>query len=285
MLPTESTARSANPVVMTRNLYLGADLTPIIVASGPAEMVAAAADTWLAVVATDFPERAKLIAREVGDASPDVIGLQEVALWRSGAFLDPSDAMTVEYDFLASLQTELSNLGLNYSAAVIQETFDAEIPASVSTGGTPVFMDIRLTQRNVILVRDGVSYTNPQSAYYSTNTTFPGVGGIPGNNVVDLRGWVSVDIAIVPKEKPFRFVNTHLESFFPSVRTAQAQELADGPLSGTLKVIAVGGLQLAADRCGERCLPNPHRSKQREDARRLDRGQWGRSRVHLRAGC
>ena len=101
-------------------------------------------------------------------------------------------------------------------------------------------MDIRLTQRNVILVRDGVPYTNPQSVYYSTNTTYSDMGGIPGNDLVDLRGWVSVDIAITPKEKPFRFVNTHLESFVPSVRTAQAHELADGPLSGTLKVIAAG---------------------------------------------
>jgi endonuclease/exonuclease/phosphatase family metal-dependent hydrolase len=35
-------------------------------------------------------------------------------------------------------------------------------------------------------------------------------------------------------------VNTHLDPFYPPVRNAQAQELADDPLSGTLKVIAVG---------------------------------------------
>ena len=62
MLPAESTARSAGPVVMTRNLYLGADLTSIIGASDLTELSGAAADTWLSVVATDFPERAKLIA-------------------------------------------------------------------------------------------------------------------------------------------------------------------------------------------------------------------------------
>ena len=240
MLPAESTARSANPVVMTRNLYLGADLTPLITAQGPGELFAAAADTWLAVEATNFPERAKLIAQEIDDTSPDVIGLQEVAMWRSGTFLDPADADVVEYDFLASLQTELSNLSLVYSAVVIQETFDAEVPALISSGGVLVHMDVRLTQRNVILVREGVSYTNPRSAYYRISTTYPGIPGVPGSEVVDLRGWVSVDIAMAPKEKPFRFVNTHLESFVPPVRTAQAQELANGPLSGTLKVIAVG---------------------------------------------
>lgn len=101
-------------------------------------------------------------------------------------------------------------------------------------------MDIRVTLRNVILVRDGVPYTNPQSVYYSTNATFPDLGGIPGNDLVDLRGWVSVDVAMAPKERPFQFLNTHLDPFFPAVQNAQAQELADDPLSGTLNVIAVG---------------------------------------------
>ena len=267
MLPAESTARSANPIVMTRNLYLGADLTPIIVAPGPVELAEATANTWLAVAATDFPERAKLIAQEIDDTSPDLIGLQEVALWRYGDFGDPSDALTVEYDYLESLQAELSNLGLNYSVAVVQETFDAEAPASVSTDGTFVFQDVRLTQRNVILVHDSVSYTNAQSVYYSTNTTFPGIGGIPGNDLVDLRGWVSIDVAMTPKEKPFRFVNTHLDSFVAPVRTAQAQELADGPLSGTMKVIAVGDFNSppAGDQSGAyQILTDPSNGKMRD---------------------
>ena len=179
MLPAESTARSAYPVVMTRNLYLGADLTPIIDASDLTELSEAAADTWLSVVATDFRERAKLIAQEINDTSPDVIGLQEVTLWRSGQFGNPSDATTVEYDFLPSLEAELSNLGLNYNTAVVQQTFDAEAPAALSSNGTPVFMDIRITQHNVILVRDGVSYSNVQKAYYDSNLAYPDIGGIP----------------------------------------------------------------------------------------------------------
>lgn len=267
MLPGVSTARSANPVVMTRNLYLGADLTPVIIAPGPVELSRATADVWLAVVATDFPERAKLIAQEIDDTAPDLIGLQEVTLWRSGDFADPADATTVEYDFLASLQTELSNLGLNYTVAVVQPTFDAEAPAALSSGGTPVWRDIRITQRNVILVRDGVSYTNAQSVYYNTNTIYPNIGGIPGNDLVDLRGWVSVDVVMTPKEKPFRFVNTHLESFFPPVRTAQAQELADGPLAGTLKVIAVGDFNsppTGAESGAYQVLTDPSNGKMRD---------------------
>lgn len=44
MFPGVSTARSANPVVMTRNLYLGADLTPLIIAPGSTELLQAGSE-------------------------------------------------------------------------------------------------------------------------------------------------------------------------------------------------------------------------------------------------
>ena len=65
---------------------------------------------------------------------------------------------------------------------------------------------------------------------FDTNVTYPDIGGIPGNNFTDPRGWVSIDVTLEPKGKTFRFLNTHLESFIAPVRTIQAQELVDGPL-------------------------------------------------------
>jgi endonuclease/exonuclease/phosphatase family metal-dependent hydrolase len=55
-----------------------------------------------------------------------------------------------------------------------------------------------------------------------------------------LRGWVSVDVTPQTRGKTFRFVNTHLDPYFPLVRDIQAQEFVDGPLAATLKLIAVG---------------------------------------------
>src|SRR2546430_9148140 len=60
-------AQAATPTakVMSRNLYLGADLTPAIQATTFSQLLAADAQIFTAVHATDFPSRAKVLAREI----------------------------------------------------------------------------------------------------------------------------------------------------------------------------------------------------------------------------
>src|SRR6186997_1621493 len=62
------------PKVMTRNIYLGADLNPAVAAVGcsPAPFCTFDANQtiWNQVVATNFPARAKLLAREIDDDDP-----------------------------------------------------------------------------------------------------------------------------------------------------------------------------------------------------------------------
>jgi endonuclease/exonuclease/phosphatase family metal-dependent hydrolase len=239
LAPT-ATAAGPRPVkVMTRNIYLGADLTRSIQATSIPELLAANAQIFTNVQATDFPARAKLLAREIADAKPTLVGLQEVALWRSGAFNDPAPATNVEYDFLASLRSELAAIGAPYDVVRVQQEADLESPA-----GAPYFKDFRLTMHDAIIVRAGlgneVQLTNNQSANFATNLTL--TTGI-GQTITVLRGWTSTD-AVVNK-RPFRFVNTHLEAFHPLVRLAQAQELVapTGPVgSATGKVILVGDI-------------------------------------------
>ena len=70
--------------VMTRNIYLGGNIALPIGATSREDFEAKTTQLWQQVQATDFPARAKLLAREVRKTKPDVIGLQEVALWRRG---------------------------------------------------------------------------------------------------------------------------------------------------------------------------------------------------------
>jgi Endonuclease/Exonuclease/phosphatase family len=240
-------AEGANPgpvKVMTRNLYLGADLNRAIVATTIPELLAANAQIFTNVQTTNFPERAKSLAREIKDAKPTLVGLQEVAVWRSGAFNSPDPATNVEYDFLASLRSELAAVDAPYDVVRVQQEADLEAPA-----GAPFFKDIRLTMHDAIIVKAGlgneVQLANDQSANFATNLTL--TTGI-GQSITVLRGWTAVD-AVVNK-RSFRFVNTHLEAFHPLIRLAQAQELvaSTGPVgSAAGNVVLVGDINSGPD--------------------------------------
>jgi endonuclease/exonuclease/phosphatase family metal-dependent hydrolase len=245
-LPAAAAGKPRPVPVETRNLYLGADLAPAILAQNPLELVLAASAIWQQVVATDFPARAQTLAAEIDDASPLLVGLQEVALWRTGApdgppVLGGTPATNVVYDFLALLLDALAERGLTYDAVVVQQEADLEAP-------TLLGFDIRLTQRDVILAkavgRGELTLANPQSANYTTNLVLPIAGGLA--TVTSIRGWTSIDATA--KRREFRFVSTHLEAFSNFYRSAQALELLGGPLATTnLPVVLAGDLNSAPD--------------------------------------
>jgi len=248
---------NGNVDVMTRNLYLGADLTPAIGAPSLEALVAADGQILREVTANDFPVRAKGLASEIRAERPDLVGLQEVALWRTAPpsivpLLTGPSATTVRYDYLQELLANLNHGrgGPHYEAVVVQPEFDFEAPADENgePGDGPAAQGIpnaeinaRLTMRDVILARVGarVHTWNPQSGHFATLLEVP----ILGKPVTIVRGWTSVD-ASVDASRPFHFVNTHLESYNPLVRAAQAGELAAPGGSATSKspVILVGDL-------------------------------------------
>lgn len=239
MLAPAGEASTARPVrVMTRNLYIGANLDPATRATSVPQLMAAVAHIYSVVQRTDFPQRAKALAREIADADPVLLGLQEAATWYSGTLGDPSPAATVEYDFIASLRHELAAIGTPYDVVRVQREADLEAPA-----GAPYFRDIRVAGNDAILVKagtDGVALTNARSGHFASRLTI--TNGLGQPTVVD-RGWLSVD-AVVNK-RSFRFVNTHLEAFSAGVRLAQARELLapDGPVgSAPGPVVLVGDL-------------------------------------------
>lgn len=244
--------------VMTRNLYLGADLAPAIGARDLPSLVAATGGILRQVTATSFPTRVEGLAAEILETEPDLIGLQEVALWRTGPpslaplVGGPPMATTVRHDFLALLLAELNDGKRRYEVVVVQEEFDLEAPADENgvpgDGPFPIVnaeLNGRLTMRDVILARvdGGVRTSNPASGNFTHLLTLP----ILGAPVTVTRGWTAVD-ARVRGTLPFRFVNTHLEAFdpravHPSIRALQAAELVapGGPATGDL-VILVGDL-------------------------------------------
>ncbi|HEU5252129.1 MAG TPA: endonuclease/exonuclease/phosphatase family protein [Solirubrobacterales bacterium] len=236
--------------VMTRNLYLGADLTPAILAPTLPAFVAANGQILREVTANNFPLRAEGLADEILAAKPDLVGLQEVALWRTApvnfeVLTKGPSATTVRYDYLAELLAELNRGPDRYEVVVVQNEFDLEAPGdedgNPATGPFGADINGRLTMRDVILARRGagVDTKNAQSANFATNLVVT-VAGAP---VTIKRGWTATD-ARVRGTGWFRFVNTHLEAFQPLIRQAQAAELVapGGPATSDLPVVLVGDL-------------------------------------------
>ena len=215
--------------VMTRNVYLGGNIAGPIPAPDRQDFERRASALWAAVRTTDFPARAKLLAREVRRYKPDVIGLQEVALWRRGPKDgDATRASTVVYDFLRSLK---GRLGPGYKVAAVQREADLEAP--IADG-----YDVRLTMRDAVIVRKRVKVRRRLGANYRATLAVPTAIG----TLDSTRGWVGADLAL--RGKRFRFLNTHLEAFSDDHRLRQADELLRrrGPLRGQKRVIVTGDI-------------------------------------------
>ena len=239
--------------VMTRNLYLGADLGPVLAATSAQALVAAVTATYANVQATNFPERAEALADEIAENDPHLVGLQEAVLWLSQTPAGQGPATHVELDFLQILLDKLSARGKHYRAVeTVTVGSDFEAPRSTPSGP----QDIRLTDRDVLLARTDLparlfSVTNAQAATFQAlvpicRPTF----GCPSINppILVRRGWVAADATLHGHKT--RVVTTHLEPISRAVQEAQADELLAGPLATALPTVLLGDLNSAAGGVG-----------------------------------
>lgn len=239
-----TTAGPATVTVLTRNLYLGGDITrPVRAAQGRSGAEAltalghADAELRLVVEQTDFHARAGSLAAEIVAGRPDLVALQEAALWRHGPLqldhLGRLDATEVDLDFLALLQGALVARGAPYDVVAAQDESDVEAPAFLGGAGS---RDLRLTMRDVVLVRagSGVEVTGHGSGQYEHRIAVD-LGGVPFSFV---RGYVWADVTV--GDQPLRFVATQLESQSADVALAEAQELVAGPAAPGDRPVVIG---------------------------------------------
>jgi endonuclease/exonuclease/phosphatase family metal-dependent hydrolase len=225
---------------MTRNLFLGTGFEPILSITSPTGLFAAVAQLWANVQATDFRQRAVALAAEVERTRPDVIGLQEAVLWRTQS---PSDftatpATAVAYDFVELLLAELERHGLRYRAVAIATNSDFEFPV------TYLAIDVRLTDRDAILVREGLAFTNADVRPFQAALNIPN----PYLALSVPRSWQSVDVVV--DGQTVRVANTHLEPTDAAVQTAQGQELLAGLAASPYPALLLGDFNSKADRSG-----------------------------------
>jgi len=222
---------------MTRNLFLGADLSPAYRAlsapDGLAGLPAAVAATFNPgeppglVQRTDFATRAVALAGEIAAAEPDVIGLQEAAVWRAGE--------EVAADHLALLEAELERHGLRYRRVAVRENGSVALPSAAG-------ILVGLADREALLAREELDVSNVQTGIFTNALEMAAAQG----SFSLARGWIAADVAGV------RCVTTHLEIASPAaaatVQRLQAQELVEGPTISELPVVLLGDFNARPER-------------------------------------
>jgi len=250
-LSSQSLLRKGNSeaiTVMTRNIYVGADVDAILQAEDPEQIPLIVAEVFQSMLETNFPERAQALAKEISQNQPDLIGLQEVSLIRMQT---PGDAVVggtipaedVVIDQLQILMKSLNAFGLDYEVVAKVENSDVEMPMIVSFVEPYEFDDVRLTDYDVILAKRGIEISNIEARNFKAKIAIPEMGlELP-------RGYVAVTAKV--NGKKYRFVNTHLEDAdqggdLLKIQLAQAAELILRLARVRIPVILVGDFNSAA---------------------------------------
>jgi endonuclease/exonuclease/phosphatase family metal-dependent hydrolase len=250
LLPAVVVPRAAGGAVtvLTQNLFNGGvGLADVFTAASSSALVAAGSRTWAGLLASDIPVRAAALADEIARIRPDVIGLQEVSLWRDQA---PGDVLTspapnathVVLDYLAILLGALRARGVPYTAVATATGADLEFPRQGPSGE---LIDVRLTDRDALLVQadEAGRIGDPRHGSYTAQLSDP----FPTGRVRSTRSWISVDYRSGPTS--VRILTTHLEVGDPgtgSVQRDQAREFLALAAASPPPVIAIGDFNAPA---------------------------------------
>ena len=225
--PVPEASHKAGISVLSRNMYVGADVDAVIgalVTPDPTDDQTALVAAISTLHATAYPVRAAAMADEIARTRPHLVGLQEVS--RIDISLPPL-GIDLHLDFLPVLLAELQARGLEYDLAATVRNIEA----------TP-FPGVALADEDALLIdRTRVEVHGTTARRFSAN-----LGPIaPG--VVLARGWVSASVTV--EGRTYTVANTHLESGeapgLDRLRAAQAAELI-AALSGTSRAILLGDL-------------------------------------------
>lgn len=205
--------------MITQNLYLGADLSPILSASTPEHLMAALERGLVQLEESDPRGRVAAVARLVAGADPDLVLLQEASTWWR------RETLLVDYPALL-----LELLGGRYELAARRAGPRSTVPTA-DGGRTLEVGDAILVRRGMQVVASHGDFT----AVLKVETPLLGPISLA-------RGWAAVDAEVGGRS--VRVIGTHLERAEPglpaayAVQEAQAAELIAGPGAAAAVILA-----------------------------------------------
>jgi len=225
---------SSDIIVMTQNLYVGADVDLVIRALGTPE----SGDDFPALLfaietvgKTDYPARAEAIADRIARERPHAVGLQEVS--EINIDLRPLGVpVVIDQDFLAMLQAALAARGLNYQVAATSNNINVNLVSGL----------VRLRDHDALLIdADRVTINAASGQDFSVNL------GQVADGVVLIRGWVFARTTIGGRS--YTFASAHTEAnlagappgLLGQIRAAQVAEIV-GALGSSDRVVLMGDL-------------------------------------------
>src|ERR1700723_2934463 len=220
--------------VMTYNVNEGTDFLQVVDTQTLQEFLLGVGQVITQVQGTNPPERMQAVAREILEVQPELVSLQEVDQWYTGTF-DPvagtCGTMTLQYDMLQELLSDLSAQGGHYKVAV--QVTQYAFPPTPGLIPPLDYICVSVNYYNVTLAPTDLpsrifQWSNPQTGQYVNEVVLQTpIGPVPLP-----RSWASVDAKFFGNS--FLYINTHLESFDPTVRELQGDELRIGPANTSM---------------------------------------------------
>ena len=226
-----SAARSNTTVtVMTQNMDAGTDLGFALAYINTSTPTIGIDLTYQEIQQSDFEGRAAILAKQIAQAHPDLVSLQEVTSW----FVSPTPfSLPAEVDQLQLLLAALADEDQDY--LVVDVNVLTMLAAPMSDGDWLGFMD-----SDVVLVRNdaAIEVSNIDHGYFTPPLVLPTLLG----NLTILQGWISAEVTV--DGETFTFVDTHLVSSFPGMdlselQAGQAAQLAE--LFGSSERVIIAG--------------------------------------------
>jgi endonuclease/exonuclease/phosphatase family metal-dependent hydrolase len=247
VVPVQATQQPLT--VMSRNLYLGADVG--VAMELIPDFSAAAQFMWSQVSATDFSKRAPLLAQEVISQNADVVGLQEATHWYckknllskkvivfdfTEQFLEATRKLGHEYVLASKDGVDAFNIGYSIPAipyltmVTDPETFQPMFGSDRAACGFEIG-DALVVKKEIAskIIQVG------NSEYQTSYSIIPKIMTI-------YRGYTWADIDYYGSK--VRIVSTHLESLWDSNKVPnavlQAKQLTKDLSSTKMPIIVIG---------------------------------------------
>jgi endonuclease/exonuclease/phosphatase family metal-dependent hydrolase len=247
--PSASASEPYQVTVMSRNLYLGADVG--VALDLIPDFPAAAQFMWDQVKATDFSKRVTKLAGEAALDKPDLIGIQEATtwyckknLWSSKVavfdflkqFIEATKETKTPYVLAKADGVEAYNPG--YSIAAIPYLTKVEDPSVFQSIFGSDSASCGFTIGDAILIREDLA----SNVIRVGNTEYDATYSIVPTIMTIYRGYTWLDLKV--KDSVVRVVSTHLESIWDENKVPnsalQAQQLVSDLANSKMPLIVMG---------------------------------------------